>query len=289
MDVPTFLEQLGADLPGPLNRVIVDRVDSTNRLARRIVATYAADDVPAPAFTVMALEQTAGRGRLDRSWTSPRGRGVYGTRVIPLPEEGEGPTERALQSLPLLSGVGLARALGALVGRGTKGRTATRCTLKWPNDLLVGGRKIGGVLAESLAPGGAPPVALVGFGVNLLRPSQGPELPAGATSVADHVPAAPGLGELARLLLLGLEAELAHLGELAYAVDAYRHLSAHRPGDRVRCRVGDRVVDGELLGFSPEGFLRLSQEGQELVVGAGEIVEEWGPEHQGRRTGAGER
>ncbi|MFP3941210.1 MAG: biotin--[acetyl-CoA-carboxylase] ligase [Thermoanaerobaculia bacterium] len=288
MDVPTFLEQLGADLPGPLNRVIVDRVDSTNRLARRVVATYATDDVAVPAFTVLALEQTAGRGRLDRSWTSPRGRGVYGTRVVPLPEGGEAPAERALQSLPLLSGVGLARALGHLLARGASEAATTRCTLKWPNDLLVGGRKVGGLLAESLAPGGAPPVALVGFGVNLLRPSRGPELPAGATSVADHVPAAPALGQLARLLLQGLEAELAHLGELAYAVDAYRRLSAHRPGDRVRCRVGDRVVDGELLGFSPEGFLRLAQEGQELVVGAGEIVEEWVPEWHGRPAGAEE-
>lgn len=275
MDLPTFLEQLGADPPGPVNRVVVDSVDSTNRLARRIVATYATDDVPAPAFTVLALEQTAGRGRLDRSWTSPRGQGVYGTRVVPLPQEGEGPVERALQSLPLLAGVGLARALGVLMSRRSGAARAARCTLKWPNDLLVKGRKVGGLLAESLAPGGAPPVALVGFGVNLARPSQGPQLPAGATSVGDHVATAPQLGELARLLLKGLEAELAHLGDLSYAVDAYRALSAHRPGDRVRCRVGDQVVDGELLGFSPEGFLRLSQEGRELVVGAGEIVEEW--------------
>lgn len=289
MDLPTFLEQLGADSPGPVNRVVVDRVDSTNRLARRIVATYATDEIPAPAFTVLALEQTAGRGRLDRSWTSPRGRGVYATRVVPLPAEDEGPAARALQSLPLLSGVGLARALGGLLAELSPGRETKRCALKWPNDLLVGGRKVGGVLAESLAPGGAPPVALVGVGINLLRPSEGPQLPAGATSLADHVTAPPPLGQLARLLLEGLEAELAHLGELAYAVDAYQRLSVHRPGDRVRCRVGQRDVDGEFLGFTPEGFLRLAHEGQELVVGAGEIVEEWAAEGQRWPAEAGGR
>lgn len=259
----------GREALGPVDRVVVSRVDSTNRLARRVVAAYAADEAAPPDFLVIAFEQTAGKGRQGRVWTSPRGCGVYATRVLPLP--GGEAEARALQSLPLLAGAGLVRGLAELL---EVGASPSRAQLKWPNDLLIGGRKAGGILAESLALGSGPQVALIGFGVNHIRPREGPELPAGATCLADHLADPPPLGEVAQRLLAGLEAELGHLGELPYAVAAYRELSSHRPGDPLRCRVGGETVEGELEGFDDQGHLILRQGPGRVRIAAGEIVEE---------------
>lgn len=265
-----FVADFGTDRDpggaGPADRVVVSRIDSTNRLARRVVATYAAEETAPPAFLVLAYEQTAGRGRQGRAWTSPRGCGVYATRVLPLPGGVDD-----LQSLPLLAGAGLARGLEALLRRGA---SDSRARLKWPNDLLIDGRKAGGVLTESLALGAGPPVALIGFGVNHLRPREGPELPPGATCLGDHLDEPPPLGEVARELVAALEAELAHLGDLRHAVAAFRELSVHRPGDPLRCRVGGEVVEGALAGFDDRGHLVLRQGADEVRIAAGEIVEE---------------
>jgi BirA family transcriptional regulator, biotin operon repressor / biotin---[acetyl-CoA-carboxylase] ligase len=285
-----FLDELagpGGDgaLPGPANRIVAARVDSTNRLARGVVATYLADEVRPPALLILALEQTAGRGRRGRAWASPPCAGVYVTRVLPLPEDGEGgeAVHRAIQSLPLLVAVGLARALDGLLPAGREGEPAERPRLKWPNDVLIGGRKIAGILAESLALGSGPPVALLGYGVNHARsrpdlragaPSDGPGLPEGATTLGDHLASPPSLGATARALVAGVEAELVHLGDLGYAVPAYRELSAHRPGDRLRCRSGEETVEGEFEGFDDRGHLRLRRDGGMVLLAAGEIVED---------------
>jgi BirA family biotin operon repressor/biotin-[acetyl-CoA-carboxylase] ligase len=276
----------GRALPGPANRIVAARVDSTNRLARGVVATYLADEVRPPALLILALEQTEGRGRRGRSWASPPGAGVYVTRVLPLPEnragEGEdagpGAVHRAIQSLPLLVAVGLARAIDGLLPD-----DAERPRLKWPNDVLIGGRKIAGILAESLALGSGPPVALLGYGVNHARcrhdlagidPPDGPGLPEGATALGDHMASPPSLGATARALVTAVEAELAHLGDLDHAVPAYRELSAHSPGDRLRCRIGDETVEGEFEGFDDRGHLRLQRGGETVLLAAGEIVED---------------
>lgn len=271
-----FLDDLGTVPAGPSNRIAVARIDSTNRLARRVVESYLAEEAAPPGFFVFALEQTGGRGRLGRTWQSPAEAGVYATRVLPLPagDGGAGPsreTTEALQSLPLLVAVGLARALGRVLDRhGSR----SRCALEWPNDVLVEGEKIGGILAESLALGSRPPVVLLGFGVNHARPPGAPELPAGATALADHVASPPSLGAFAGELLAGVEAELEHLGELAYAVAAYRGLSVHRPGDRLSCRSGGEIVEGEFAGFDERGHLLLVRGGETVLLAAGEIVED---------------
>lgn len=271
-----FLAELetaeGRGAAGPDNRVVVSRVDSTNRLARRVVAAYAVEETRPPDLLIFAFEQTAGRGRQGRSWASPRGCGVYGTRVLPLPEEG---AADALQSLPLLAGAGLARGLDALLARGSSAESPrSEARIKWPNDLLIDGRKVGGILSESLTLGAGSPVALVGFGVNYLRPREGPELPPGATCLADHLEDPPSLGEVARALAAGLEAELAHLGDLPHAVAAFRELAVHRPGDPLRARVGAEVVEGELDGFDDRGHLVLRQGFDRVRIASGEIVEE---------------
>jgi BirA family transcriptional regulator, biotin operon repressor / biotin---[acetyl-CoA-carboxylase] ligase len=145
-----------------------DSIPSTNDLALRLT------QVPVPEGTVVvADEQTAGRGRLGRSWASPRG-GVW-LSVILSPN-------LPLESVPI---VGFAAAIAAAVAiRKTTGLLAR---LKWPNDVLVDGKKVVGVLTEA-AP--APGWVVVGIGMN-------------ANIAGDILPEVPGHRAASLQTLLG--------------------------------------------------------------------------------------
>jgi BirA family biotin operon repressor/biotin-[acetyl-CoA-carboxylase] ligase len=249
---------------GPENVMILSVVGSTNALARAIAAELQAEEIPLHPLIVIAFEQSGGRGRQGRSWSSPAGKGAYATRVV----AAEDPA--LLQTLPLLVGAGLCRALSAHLP------AATPCRLKWPNDLVVEvageRRKIGGILIEALVRPGEGSVALIGFGVNLFHAAG--EMPETATSLrllgGD---AKASLADLTWDLVEGVEAELAHLGDAAYAVESYRPLSIHRPGERIVCRFGDTVVEGAFAGFDETGRLLLESGGRRIPVAAGEVIE----------------
>jgi BirA family biotin operon repressor/biotin-[acetyl-CoA-carboxylase] ligase len=248
---------------GPENLIVLERVASTNLLARSIVTEYENEGQDLPPLLILAFEQRGGRGRQGRQWVSPRGQGVYATRVLSVADP------ELLQTLPLLAGVGLCKALGAHLG--------SSCRLKWPNDLLVERdgerRKIGGILIEALVRPGEGAVALIGFGINIGERGQtAEELPAGATSLRLEGGDA-SLEALTWELVAGLERELLHLGEVAYAAESYRSASVHRPGERLTCRVGDRVIEGTFSGFDDSGRLLLAVEGGEERLSAGEVME----------------
>ena len=115
------------------------RVDSTQDEARRLVESGEAE----AGHVVVADEQAGGRGRFGRTWSSPVG-GLYATFVVP-----------RCPMLPITSGLGVLRALD---------RFGVKARLKWPNDLIVDGRKLAGILIET-----AGEVALVGIGINLVE------------------------------------------------------------------------------------------------------------------------
>ncbi len=245
---------------GPENVLVLESVGSTNLLARAILHEYVNECEEMPPVLLLAWEQTGGRGRLGRSWTSPGGRGVYASLARHLDDPAE------LQLLPLLVGVGLCRALDP--------HLPEPCRLKWPNDLLVGGRKIGGILIETLVRPGECTAAVIGFGVNRdLGVRELEELPdARATSLqlagGDDV----GLAELTWELVEGVERELAHRRDPAYALAAYRALSVHRPGDRLICRVGEQVIEGTFAGFDEQGLLLLDGDVGRQRLSAGEVI-----------------
>ncbi len=268
MEFARYLEELLSarpDLPGgPPNVVALERVGSTSAVARRVAAEYEREGDEAPGLVIVALEQIAGRGRQGRSWASPRGKGVYVTLVRRLEPAA------ALPTLPLLVGVGLCRALDRFL--------PGACRLKWPNDLRVAGRKIGGVLietrvragAESEDAAGGPVTALIGFGINQAHARE--DLPEGiGTSLrlegASEVP----LATLTWNLIEGVDEELAHFGDAGYAIAAYRERSEHAPGDRLRWRGAGGEVEGTFLGFDERGLLRLEVAGEERRLAAGEV------------------
>jgi len=143
---------------------VVPEVGSTNAA----LATAAAED--APEGTVLVAEhQVAGRGRLDRVWTSPPRAGLTVSFLL----RPDVPAARR-GWLSLLTGVALAESVGEVTG--------VRASLKWPNDLLaVDGRKLAGILAESVTSAAAPAV-VVGVGLNVNTTSA--ELPDTGTSLS---------------------------------------------------------------------------------------------------------
>jgi BirA family biotin operon repressor/biotin-[acetyl-CoA-carboxylase] ligase len=269
---------------GPENLVVLASTVSTNGVARGMAGDYESEGLDLIPTLVLAFEQTGGRGRQGRSWASPRGRGVYATLAQPYEQP------ELLPALPLLVGVGLCRALAPHLPHG--------CRLKWPNDLLVPrsgaaaagsaasgagglGRKIGGILIEARVQPEDGCVALIGFGVN--HGQRREELPDGATSLLLETggdarggeSAGIGLAELTWELVAGIEAELAHAGDLPYAAAAYRELSIHRPGDPLLWRAGEREIAGTFAGFDETGRLQLERaEGGGIeVLSAGEVIE----------------
>jgi BirA family biotin operon repressor/biotin-[acetyl-CoA-carboxylase] ligase len=141
---------------------------STNDVLRQMAVAGAAEGT-----TVVALQQTRGRGRQHRPWHSPPGLGLYLSVLLrpPWPASESG-------ALAPLAGVAVASALKQL--------GVPDIRLKWPNDVLAGGRKICGVLVEPALKGGQIEFAVVGIGVNVLHGADDfpPELRHTATSCA---------------------------------------------------------------------------------------------------------
>lgn len=123
-------------------------------------------------LVVVADEQTSGRGRRGTVWASPRGAGLYLSFV----------SRPSLDSLPLLT-----LAAGVGVRDGIAAATGLAADLKWPNDLIIGRRKLAGVLAEGLAIGTPAQAVIIGVGVNLRAASYAPDVAARATSIEEEL------------------------------------------------------------------------------------------------------
>lgn len=226
-------------------------VASTNDVARDLAASGAPDGT-----VILGDEQTAGRGQRGRVWTSPPGLGVWLSAIV----RPRAATNPAL--LPLAVGVALAEQLERFVAPAT-------VTVKWPNDLLVGGRKLGGILCEAAWDGDAPSYVIVGAGINVLhtRHHFPPELQPTATSLAMHsgggVSRRAVAGAVVRGILAGVRSCTGLLAppmlESLQRRDALAGRRIHVVGageyDGAATAIGI-APDGSLLVRSPAGALR---------------------------------
>lgn len=260
---PYLAAVLELPLPPAIGVVVVRSLDSTNSLGRRVAREYFRDAVEPPRSLIVAWEQRRGRGRRGRAWASPAGRGVYASLILPV--SGEEP----LHTVPLLAAVGLCKAVAAHLPA-----AGPRCRLKWPNDLLIGDRKLGGLLIESVSGDDDGRALVIGFGINHTPSGEMRQAAGSRQAVAlEEVASPPPLAELLGELVTAVDAELGRRDDEAYARRSYESLSMHRPGDRIRCRDGERTVSGEFLGFDPHGFLRLRADGGgEMRLAAGEVL-----------------
>lgn len=233
---------------------MVAEVGSTNDLARRIARLYLDAEQATPPLVVVARRQTAGRGRRGRDWLSPADVGIYTSLLLPVTDP------RVLAALPLQVPLALCEALDEL---------GVDCRIKWPNDLLVGGRKLGGILIESLAGR----VAVVGYGINGGHSESSLPTPE-ATSLRLATGRAPVLSRLAIDLAGAVVGRLAEGGPTADLVEAYRQRSVHRPGETMNCRVGDERLTGSFAGFDDVGRLRLDTPDGERLLGSAELLAE---------------
>jgi BirA family transcriptional regulator, biotin operon repressor / biotin---[acetyl-CoA-carboxylase] ligase len=204
----------------------------------------------APEWTVVLADaQAAGRGREGRTWVSPPG-GLYLSVLLR-------PRLEKVGLLPLAAGVAVAEAAGEM---------GVRAELKWPNDVLVSGRKLAGILSEAASgPGGVEWVAL-GIGVNVSQDpaSLPPALRADVTSLAAQgardVPVPAVAAAVLARLAIWCEALRSGPGEV---LSAWRTHAAAWWGSLVDVRAGEAVVRGRLLEVDGEGALVLEIEGGE--------------------------
>ncbi|UCH78176.1 MAG: biotin--[acetyl-CoA-carboxylase] ligase [Candidatus Coatesbacteria bacterium] len=258
----------GLSLPPPLEREALTALVTTgvgrNFFLRETVATTmaaaeAAAAVGAPHGTaVLAEGQTAGRGRRGRSWASPSRLGLYLSVVL---ERRRAPPE--ITVLPLLAGVAVAEAIAA--------ETAVAVGVKWPNDLLAGGAKVGGILAEAHRD---PGVVIVGIGVNCWHClfDFPPDLPylatslamAGAASLDRTALAAAILNDLGRWLERWAEEGV----ETVLAAWRERNVTLGR-----RVRVADTGVVGLAAEVADDGALVVVEDdGREYRIQAGDVI-----------------
>ena len=248
------------------NLCVVPEATSTNELAKEILEKLIADDTELLPTAFVTSRQTAGKGRSGRVWRSAPGGALAVSLVIPWPE---GPLR---VRLPLTAGV--------VVARGIASRFGIPVRLKWPNDLLVDRRKLGGLLIEARVLPEGYGFAVIGIGLNVgasLSELETLGLPE-ATSLRE-AGADPGLlGSDAPLeaLLSILDSALSDAGDgFAQLPDldaAFESVAAHRPGDPVSVHDGTRRVEGTYGGVTPDGFLRLlTPSGVETVL-SGDVV-----------------
>jgi BirA family biotin operon repressor/biotin-[acetyl-CoA-carboxylase] ligase len=219
--------------------------------------------------TIMARAQTSGRGRLGRTWLSEPGTGIYATLILrPPPDRRE-----RFGELSLVSGIAVCETLRSI--------GVMKAQLKWPNDVLVEGRKLAGILLESdLA--AQPPFVLVGIGVNFTQHAERklpPELIPTYTGLRDHVsevPAMDGRDPLASTLHTMLHWIAKRYEQwlnqgFASLVSAYADLDA-LAGTQVRIEVrGGESITGTAQGVNAQGELLVNGPTGVLPARAGEV------------------
>ncbi len=241
---------------------VVERTGSTNADLLAAAAKGAEDRT-----VLIAEEQTGGRGRLDRTWTSPLRTGLT-LSVLWRPE---GVAAERLGWLPMLAGVALADAIRELAPNMALG-------LKWPNDMLAGPAqgKVAGILAEMTAVSGGGPGVVIGIGLNVTSAPTG--LPWGATSLSAEGLTA-GRAEIVTTLLTHLHERGTQWRDFGGDADASGLRSDYRAwcatlGSQVRVeRPGGDTLFGMAEDVDPHGrLLVLPEDGERQAIVAGDVV-----------------
>ncbi|MBW2644888.1 MAG: biotin--[acetyl-CoA-carboxylase] ligase [Deltaproteobacteria bacterium] len=234
-----------------------ETVDSTNIEAKRLARSGAPEGT-----IVLAESQSKGRGRMEREWISPRGEGIYMSVVLRpriLPEE--------VQKLTFVAAVALAFTLR---------RIGITPHIKWPNDILVNGKKVAGILMELTAGDGVADFVIVGIGINVNTsmnefPLSMRNLATSINMVADRV---VRRREIIKILLLQLELwyERFLTESFEIVLEAWRRLS-NTLGARVMVVLSDKKLEGIAERVASDGSLMVRDDKGKLHrVIVGDVV-----------------
>jgi len=241
--------------------VFFETIGSTNDEAAQRSASPEPQAPSPEGLVVVADEQTSGRGRRGHTWFSPPGSGLY-VSVVLAPAASIDPS-RAFSLLTLAAGVALAEGIEQALG--------LRVELKWPNDLLVTGRKVGGILAESSGAGDRFDTVVVGYGINVQSTSFPPELRSQATSLESELGRAVDRHHLLAETLVALARRYEDLlaGRFDAILDAWRQLAPRACGARVAWTTNAGTASGTTAGIDDRGALlvRIGDRVEKIVSG----------------------
>ena len=233
-----------------------ESLPSTNTELARLASEGAEE-----GLSIVADEQTAGRGRLQRAWSSPKGAGLYFSILLrpAMPPD----------HWPLITFMAV-----LAVGDALSEAAGVETDIKWPNDLLSGERKICGILAESIdTPSGR--AVIVGIGINLTQAAFPVELADVATSVSQASGREAEREAIIAALLRALSRWYSLLNEPSgreKIVATWSSRSSYAKGKLVRVSNGDEVWQGTTCGVEPDGALRLeTSNGEMKLIRAGDV------------------
>lgn len=234
-----------------------EEIGSTNDEASRLAQAGAPEGT-----TVVAAAQTAGRGRLGRSWFSPAGAGLYASVIIRDP--GVAPV------VTLAAGVALAEGIRTASGLPVE--------IKWPNDIVIDSglgrrRKLAGILTEASTGADGLQFVVVGFGINLLPAAYPPDIADRAASLAGELGREVDGAVVLAACLAALDARVRDLteGRRQDVLDVWIGLSPSAVGSRVECEGSSGVIAGVTAGIAADGALLVRTGGQVEPVRSGEV------------------
>jgi BirA family biotin operon repressor/biotin-[acetyl-CoA-carboxylase] ligase len=234
---------------------VIPRVASTNLVARRVVNECIDNELSLPQAMIVAGEQFAGRGRNARFWSSPAGKGIYATTLH----------TRSVTELPVVP-LEMANILASYF----REVFSIDARIKWPNDILVGNRKIAGILIEARVQDDRA-YLLIGIGVNV-EPVKDDSRP-NAIAITEASPRNfTGIEDATEAFVEHMDERLAHPFERERVLAEWRGLSVHQNGDRISCVLGDRTVTGFWSGIDDDGRALLRSGSEVIAVSAGDLM-----------------
>ena len=235
---------------------LLDSVDSTNaQLMKHLASSHE------PAVRVcLAEQQTSGKGRRGREWISPYAQNIYLSMAVPFFDGAQ-----KLEGLSLLVGLVLVETLESFGFQGV--------SLKWPNDLLLNGRKLAGILVELAGDLTADCVAVIGVGVNVLMDASRPDIDQAWTSLLlARQPVSLDRNAIVGELIRRLWDAIVIFRETGFA--SFRESWEQRhawQGQSVRVQTAGAAWAGKAMGVDERGALRLETEEGELLLHGGEV------------------
>ncbi|HZL96027.1 MAG TPA: biotin--[acetyl-CoA-carboxylase] ligase [Vicinamibacterales bacterium] len=226
------------------------------------VASRLAHEGAPHGVVVGAEQQTSGRGRRGTTWASPPGSGLYFSFIArPSPAAKAPPSLRVPEGAPSL----ITLAAGVAVREGIATAAGLAADLKWPNDLLIGRRKVAGILAEGIAIGSRDQAVIIGVGVNVQPAAYPPDVAVRATSVEGELGTAVDRGLLLSHILIALWDRLAILDQRPGDIlQAWRAASPNAIGTRVDWE----GKHGTTAGIDDRGALLVRTDtGVERIIG----------------------
>jgi BirA family biotin operon repressor/biotin-[acetyl-CoA-carboxylase] ligase len=232
-----------------------ETIDSTNNCARALAGCWADEGT-----VVLAEEQTAGKGRQGRSWyTNPQENLTFSVILRPkLPPD-------ALNLLPLLTAVAIAEAIEA--------ETGLRVQCKWPNDILVNGKKASGILIEGSVKGDAVEYVVLGIGINVNQTTFPADIAHRATSLRTETGQPLDRVKLLQAVLRALDSRYRAVMKSGFQSILPEWISRSAMMERqITVSENGNQFSGVVKGLAPDGALIVTSAGTERTLYAGDVT-----------------